>query len=451
MEDCQNTMPVHKKSPKTLKENYRPISILPTPSKIMEKLVHHQFEVYLEKAKILPRTQFGFRKGRSTIQAVGAAQHDWLQAKQSGLKCGALLFDLSAAFDMIDADILVDKLTIYGAGKSVTGWLRSYLSERSQCVEVDGARSTVTKLNHGSPQGSVISPLLFLVMVADLPLWVSKCQCLGFADDTTIYAYGKDMCGVRESLEIGATEVLSFMESNKFCANAGKTKLIIFGRKTEAPLLVGTVWINESPSEELLGIVISKSLSFKNHIDTLESKLRKKIGFLRKLSQTVPRSAMIKMMQPIFTANLLYGLSLFVDVRNANDSNLKRLNGLHRQAMKASLGLPRRSERATEDLLKMTGQKPVEQMARKQLAGLACDCLSKHGATHDLTTDRLIYHIGQQRTRQMTGRTFPPQPVPGSIVTKMVEMFEVLPENIKEEQNISRRKKMIDAWLVEAP
>ena len=160
---------------------------------------------------------------------------------------------------------------------------------------------------------------------------------------------------------------------------------------------------------------------------------------------------MIKMMQPIFTANLLYGLSLFVDVRNTIDSNLKRLNGLHRQAMKASPGLPRRSERATEDLLKMTGQKPVEQMARKQLAGLACDCLSKHGTTHDLTTDRLIYHIGQQRTRQMTGRTFPPQPVPGSIVTKMVEMFEVLPENIKEEQNISRRKKMIDAWLVEAP
>ena len=92
---------------------------------------------------------------------------------------------------------------------------------------------------------------------------------------------------------------------------------------------------------------------------------------------------MIKMMQPIFTANLLYGLSLFVDVRNTIDSNLKRLNGLHRQAMKASPGLPRRSERATEDLLKMTGQKPVEQMARKQLAGLACDCLSKHGATHD--------------------------------------------------------------------
>ena len=75
----------------------------------MEKLVHHQFEVYLEKAKILPRTQFGFRKGRSTIQAVGAAQHDWLQAKQSGLKCGALLFDLSAAFDMMDADIALMK------------------------------------------------------------------------------------------------------------------------------------------------------------------------------------------------------------------------------------------------------------------------------------------------------------------------------------------------------
>ena len=97
-------LPLHKKDKKSDVKNYRPVSILPSMSKVLEEVLRRQLSRHLEKRRVLPHSQFGFRKGLSTVQAFGAAQHDWLEAKQKGLECGTLLFDLSAAFDTIDCD-----------------------------------------------------------------------------------------------------------------------------------------------------------------------------------------------------------------------------------------------------------------------------------------------------------------------------------------------------------
>jgi hypothetical protein len=145
-------------------ENYRPVCILPSPSKTMEEVVRAQLSKYIEKKKILPESQYGFRQGRSTIMAAGAADHDWRKAKRDGLKCQALFFDFSAAFDTLDTELFVKKLEVPGAAGIVTTWVRSYLTGRRQRVDWDGCSSLMIDITVGSPQGSVISPLLFLIM-----------------------------------------------------------------------------------------------------------------------------------------------------------------------------------------------------------------------------------------------------------------------------------------------
>jgi hypothetical protein len=113
-------LPLHKKKENSKVENYSPVCILPSPSKIMEEDVRAQLSKYIEKKKILLQSQYGFQQVRSTIIAAGAADHYWRKAKRDGLKCGALFFELSVAFDTLDTELLVKKLEVLGAAGNMT-------------------------------------------------------------------------------------------------------------------------------------------------------------------------------------------------------------------------------------------------------------------------------------------------------------------------------------------
>ena len=300
-------IPLHKKGPKNCKQNYRPVSILPSASKVMEEVVRHQLAGYFEQKKILPNTQFGFRKNRSTILAAASVEHDWKQAKQKKLCCGALFFDLSAAFDCIDMELLTRKMALYGVSRQAVGWIRSYLSGREQKVDCDGVSSQQSEVKVGSPQGSILSPLLFLIMVADMEEWVKEGILICYADDTSVYAIAKNEEEVRRVLEKAAREVLAFMTATRLAANASKTNFLYFSGKAVAPIMVGEVEVEEAKEETLLGITFNKKLSWKSHLAKLEPELRKRIGILRRLRMKVPSSLVCQMIEPVFTSKLRYG------------------------------------------------------------------------------------------------------------------------------------------------
>ncbi len=438
-------LPLHKKKAKDKVENYRPVSILPSPSKIMEMIIQAQFTAYFENYGILPCSQFGFRKGLSTIHATGAADHDWKKARQKGFACGALFFDLSAAFDMIDAELLADKLLIYGAGGNVIAWTKSYLSGRRQCVEYSGETSPIVNVTCGSPQGSVISPLLFLILVADIEDWITKAKALSYADDTTVYCAAKEKKEVRIALEKAADEVLSFMQVSMLSANPSKTKFVMFGRQVEDPLRVGDVYIHESKDEVLLGLTVNKSLSWSSHVSSLKMELKKRIGILRRMTFQLPRHIVKDLIQPIFTSKLLYGLALLASAQGRLTENtlLNHLSLFHRQAMKVALGIKKKQGISYSDLLQRTEQKSVFQLALEQLASSACQCLTNE--EHPLVKDRLEAHLGVKTTRQ-SGRTWPPQSTQHSLITKIVEVWERMPSNIRQEKDCLKRKKLIQEW-----
>jgi hypothetical protein len=188
--------PIFKKGQKQNVENYEPISILSGFSNILETLMYNRVVNFLDKVNLISSAQNGFRTNKSTYTAIqtfiGEVQK-MLDNKQLAL---SIFFDLSKAFDVIDHDLLLAKLELYGLRGISYEWMRSYLTDRSQFVEIHHmdqntlkiktVTSTLKEIKYGVLQGSVLGPLLFLIFINDLPHVIQNAEVVLFADDTSI-------------------------------------------------------------------------------------------------------------------------------------------------------------------------------------------------------------------------------------------------------------------------
>ena len=168
-------IPIPKTGNLTLVQNYRPISLLPLPGKILEKLIHHQLSTFLETDLLLDQNQHGFRKNHSTIHSI-AQLTDYISKKMdSRLPTLVTYVDFRKAFDCVQHPILLEKLTKLGFGRQITDWVGSYLSDRSQRVFANDVYSPYQKVTQGVPQGSVLGPLFYIMYANDISKVVKKC------------------------------------------------------------------------------------------------------------------------------------------------------------------------------------------------------------------------------------------------------------------------------------
>ena len=205
--------------------NYRPISLLPSLSKVLEEIVHHRLYKFLDMQDILYSNQFGFRPKHSTIHAVTnfvAYVQNSIEQKNPTV---SVLLDLSKAFDTIDHKILLAKLNNYGVRGIALEWFRSYLTGRSQYVSYKDTNSDSLFISCGVPQGSVLGPLLFIIYTNDLPNSLKHSQCILFADDTTVFKSSHNINDAITSIESDLGNLYDWFCANKLSLNVGKQTL----------------------------------------------------------------------------------------------------------------------------------------------------------------------------------------------------------------------------------
>ena len=316
----------------------------------MEKIVYEELYNYFTLNKILHPSLHGYRKNRSTLTALLQMYDHWVQAAHQGQVSGAVLLDLSAAFDLVSHDILLKKLEIYGIDKDFLCWIESYLSSRYQGVWIDHVMSSFLPCDIGVPQGSNLGPLFFLLYVNDLPFTLS-CEMEQYADDSTLTATGKTIKEVDDKLEVNCAVVSNWMEENQLKLNPGKTHIMTLGTDQRLSIpgnrvtvaMDGTV-LEESPEEceTMLGCIIQPNLKWSKQILELLKKLKKRIAGLAHLKYVLPYNLRKMVSEGLFNSVLGYCLPLF---GGCNVGEIKDLQVLQNKAAQMVTHSPPRSIR----------------------------------------------------------------------------------------------------------
>ena len=233
---------------------------------------------------ILSIYQCGFRKGYSTQHCLIVMLDKWKSSIDEGGYAGALLTDLSKAFDCIFYDLLIAKLDAYGVGYNSLRFINSYLTSRYQRVRVNSTYSSWSAIDCGVPQGSILGPFLFNIYMCDLFLFVHP-NIPNYADDNTLYATSSSTQIVKSNLESDAELLLQWMANNAFKANPDKSYLLLNNMDNNLSVNINGYEIFNNDHVKLLGITIDNKLKFNKHVSNLCKKASQKLHALCRISQ----------------------------------------------------------------------------------------------------------------------------------------------------------------------
>ena len=368
---CADVSSLHKQKESIVKKNYRPISVLPTVSKVFERLLVNQVEAHIEQ--YLSTLLCGFRKGYNTQQALVRFLEKTKLCIDVGVKVGAVMMDLSKAFDCLRHDLLIAKLHAYGFSHDALPLIYSYLHNRQQRVKVNGSFSSLKQLTLGVPQGSVLGPLLFNIYINDLLFSLNNTDVCNYADDTTLFACDIDTDSVAATLELDSARAIKWFSDNYMKLNEDKCHLLTFGNISDDSVSVGigSSIITNSTEEKLLGVTLDSKLSFEQHLSNLCQKVSKKLYALSRIAHYMDQNKLRILMKSFINSQFQYcPLAWMFHNRKLNT----KINKMHERALRITY---RDQESNFEDLLRYDNSVSVHQ---KNLQVLMIETFkTKHG------------------------------------------------------------------------
>ena len=277
--------PIHKPgNSRSLPENYRPVSLTSHLVKTFERILKKTLQNFLELNLVLKDNQHGFRSKRSCLSQLLSHYNEVLKGLEEGHNVDSVYLDFSKAFDKVDKGILCRKMKKMGIFGELGIWIFNFLTGRQQLVLANGAKSSPSEVKSGVPQGTVLGPLLFLIMINDLPDVVNESLVSLFADDTRVTKVIKT-AEDQDKLQNDLTKIYKWQFENNMLFNAKKFELLRYGRSTE---LKSAKYTKPESSEEIsvksvlrdLGVQMSDDATFKEHIDAVCSKSSRKAGWI---------------------------------------------------------------------------------------------------------------------------------------------------------------------------
>jgi hypothetical protein len=381
LKQCR-VIPIFKSGSHLECDNYRPISLLSSISKILEKIVSEKLLYHLTANDLLYTHQYGFVPGRS-------AEHNLLHiinyvstALNDGNFCIGVFLDLKKAFDVCSHSILLKKLKKMGINGTTHKWFSDYLSGRSQKVEINETLSDSLELDISVIQGSTLGPILFLCYINDFFSATTLFSVL-FADDTTCLSKGKKLNELIAYVNHELHKISLWFKSNKMAVNTSKTKYIIFrtqgkfinnaecnlvynnnvpGQPFDPSLISPIDRIhNEGPetSFKLLGVLIDEYLSFSDHISSVCAKISKSLFCIKRIKNFVNKNALRLLYYAMVHSHLSYCLNIY---GCANTTNLQRLRIKQKEAVRVICNAGYRDH--TTPLFKSQKILPLDEMVK---------------------------------------------------------------------------------------
>jgi hypothetical protein len=340
--------PIPKKGRSNDPANFRPIALLSVLAKIFEALLNDHIVSFLEHHSLLSDAQYGFRRARSTGDLLAIITHRWAESLDRWGITVAVALDIARAFDRVWHSALLSKMTSYGFSGGLIDFFRSYLSDRRIEVVVDGATSTRRSLPAGVPQGSSLSASLFLLYINDL-LTTIEAENHAYADDTTLYRRIKykrapttkqrteDLPMIQEALQRDLNTIAAWGLRNEVHFNPAKTKVMMINllmTPLNIQLHMENTELTVDDHLDILGIAVSRDLSWREHLLSLVAAAAKKLGALfRVVNFFTPEQ-----LKTIYQSNIrpcieycshIWGGSSSVWLLDSIDRRAKRLIGEH--------------------------------------------------------------------------------------------------------------------------
>jgi len=336
--------PLYKKNSKDDPNNYRPISVLPILSKLLERHVaDHLFE-FLTSHDLLAVRQSGFRQKHSCETALHLMVDEWVGHMFQSEVIGVLYIDFCKAFDLVDHHLLLEKMKVYRFHNDSLDWFASYLSGRRQVVKINKTMSEQQSITQGVPQGSILGPLFFLLFVNDLPLQGSLEGLSLFADDATDSAHGTNVKSVECQLQVKLDSINNWCCANNMVIGIEKTKCMLMGsqqklrtfKNLDSCLNVEVLGhnIEQVTDQKLLGVQIDNSLTWNEQVKKVKKTVLFKLSLLRKIRKYLPQTARITFFNYYIKPHLNYCCSIW---GQTSQENLITINKLLKQAARLIL------------------------------------------------------------------------------------------------------------------
>ena len=335
--------PLFKAGAKDDVNNYRPISILPTLSKVIEKWVNKQFLEYLNSFDLLHKSQSGFRPKHSTESALTQMVDSWLKAVNVGKLVGCVLIDFRKAFDLVDHKVLLKKLKCYKCHETCLRWFKSYLTNRSQRVCLNNHLSESASVTCGVPQGSILGPLLFLIFINDLPLVLKQSASVDlYADDTIFYDFQNDVYQLETNLQLTLNSLQDWCRQNGMVINTEKTKVMLITSRQKRQNLQNSalslkyndIDIRMSTCDKILGVYVDENLLWNEQFRHISKKLSSSLWLLSKIRSYLSTDHRILFYNAYIKPHIEYCSVVWC---NTSNNNINKINKLQRRACKLIL------------------------------------------------------------------------------------------------------------------
>ena len=362
-------MPILKPGKNSLhRTSYRPISMLSCIGKTMERLINNRLDWTLERSLLLNHVQSGFRKKRSTYDQLTCLENTIRKALYDKTHCIVIFLDLEGAFDAVDHTSVLFKLSKLGIEGRMLGWLQSFLSNRCFRVSMGGVESSSRPIQSGVPQGSILSPILFNVLLHDIPQVASISISL-FADDIAIYSTGDDIPNLLNALQNYLNQISSWLTQWYQKLNPSKSKIMFFSQSTQLPppLYLHNTALEYVQQYKFLGLQFdSPKLTWSYHIQYLKQRTTADISLLKSISHNhwgSDRKTLLMFYKSLIRSKLDYASHLY---NSATHKLISPLETIQNQCLRICTGL-----RNTTPIISLLAESHIPSLKyRRTLLGL---------------------------------------------------------------------------------